>query len=129
MPGSSATPLTKCNGSFGLPAPGASVAGGNQIGDVRTAAPGEPGRPFVVDVCRCGGDGRGAGHVELDGAGSTADGLGGRDDRLWLLTLGLAAVVVAAAVWSHISPERLMVPALVALGVATLLGAPVFTAC
>ena len=36
----------------GVGAPGASVAGGNQIGDVRTAAPGEPGRPFVVDVCR-----------------------------------------------------------------------------
>src|SRR5208337_2744108 len=31
-------------------------------------------------------------------------------------------------IWAPVSPERLMIPALVALGLATLLGAPVFTA-
>jgi C4-dicarboxylate transporter, DctM subunit len=49
----------------------------------------------------------------------------------WLgrsLALALAAALVGVAIWSPISPERLEVPALVALGVATLLGAPVFTA-
>jgi tripartite ATP-independent transporter DctM subunit len=44
------------------------------------------------------------------------------------ITLAASAAVVGFAIWAPISPERLMVPALVALGVATLLGAPVFTA-
>ncbi len=43
-------------------------------------------------------------------------------------TLGLAAALVGLALWAPVSPERLMVPALVVLAVATLLGAPVFTA-
>jgi tripartite ATP-independent transporter DctM subunit len=45
-----------------------------------------------------------------------------------LLTLLLAGVLTAVAVWAPISPDHLMIPALVALAVATLLGAPVFTA-
>jgi len=44
------------------------------------------------------------------------------------LTLGLTAASVGLAIWSPGTPERLMIPALVALGLATLLGAPVFTA-
>ena len=44
------------------------------------------------------------------------------------VALVLAAVVAGVAVWSPGSPERWMVPGLVALGLATLLGAPVFTA-
>jgi C4-dicarboxylate transporter, DctM subunit len=44
------------------------------------------------------------------------------------LALVLAAAVVGVAIWAPVSPERLMIPALVALGLATLLGAPVFTA-
>ncbi len=51
--------------------------------------------------------------------------------KTWLargLALALAAALAGVAIWSPISPERLEVPALVALGVATLLGAPVFTA-
>jgi tripartite ATP-independent transporter DctM subunit len=44
------------------------------------------------------------------------------------LALALGAVVAGVAVWAPGSPERWMVPALVALGLATLLGAPVFTA-
>jgi C4-dicarboxylate transporter DctM subunit len=39
-----------------------------------------------------------------------------------------AAALAAFVAWSPIPPDRLMTPALVALGVATLLGAPVFTA-
>jgi C4-dicarboxylate transporter DctM subunit len=49
----------------------------------------------------------------------------------WLgrgLALGLAAALAGVAAWSPISPARLEVVGLVALGVATLLGAPVFTA-
>ncbi|MBI3848764.1 MAG: TRAP transporter large permease subunit [Verrucomicrobia bacterium] len=42
--------------------------------------------------------------------------------------LMLAAAVAAAAIWFPVTPERLMIPALVALVFATLLGAPVFTA-
>jgi tripartite ATP-independent transporter DctM subunit len=44
------------------------------------------------------------------------------------VALALAAVIAGAAIWSPGSPERWMVPGLVALGLATLLGAPVFTA-
>jgi C4-dicarboxylate transporter, DctM subunit len=40
----------------------------------------------------------------------------------------VAAGLAAAAVWPPASPEKLMVPALIGLGVATLLGAPIFTA-
>jgi len=49
----------------------------------------------------------------------------------WLgrgLTLALAAALAGMAIAAPIAPERLEIPALVALGVATLLGAPVFTA-
>src|SRR4051812_9437366 len=45
-----------------------------------------------------------------------------------LLTLALTAGLAAMAKWSPITPEQFMIPALVALGIATLLGAPVFTA-
>ena len=45
-----------------------------------------------------------------------------------VLALALAAAAVGVAIWAPVSPERLMIPALVALGLATLLGAPVFTA-
>ena len=45
-----------------------------------------------------------------------------------LLTLLLAGALAGLAVWAPITPDHLMVPALVALVVATLLGAPVFTA-
>src|SRR5262245_29670706 len=44
-----------------------------------------------------------------------------------VLALVLAMAMAALVVWSPIPPERLMVPAIVLLGVATLLGAPVFT--
>ncbi len=49
----------------------------------------------------------------------------------WLgrgLTLLVAAVVAGFAIWAPISPDHLLVPALVLLVLATLLGAPVFTA-
>jgi len=49
----------------------------------------------------------------------------------WLgraLALALAAAVASVAIAEPIPPERMEVPALVALGLATLLGAPVFTA-
>jgi C4-dicarboxylate transporter DctM subunit len=42
--------------------------------------------------------------------------------------LALSAAAVGVAIWAPGSPERLMIPALVALVLATLLGAPVFTA-
>ena len=45
-----------------------------------------------------------------------------------LITLAFAAALAAFAAWAPIEPDRLMVLALVGLGVATLLGAPVFTA-
>jgi len=49
--------------------------------------------------------------------------------RVMTLVLAAAAAGVASAtIWAPATPERLMIPALVALGVATLLGAPVFTA-
>jgi len=44
------------------------------------------------------------------------------------LALVIAAVALATVVWAPIAPERLMAPALIALAVATALGAPVFTA-
>src|SRR5258706_5028633 len=40
----------------------------------------------------------------------------------------LAAAVIGATAWAPIAPDRLMIPALIALAVATLLGGPVFTA-
>jgi hypothetical protein len=43
------------------------------------------------------------------------------------LALALAAAMGGVTAWSPFSPERLMIPALVALAIATLLGAPVFT--
>ena len=43
------------------------------------------------------------------------------------LALALAAAIAGVAAWSPFSPERLMIPALVTLVIATLLGAPVFT--
>jgi tripartite ATP-independent transporter DctM subunit len=51
------------------------------------------------------------------------------EDWRWRgLTLALAALVAGVAAWAPGSPDRWMVPALAGLGVATLLGAPVFTA-
>lgn len=44
-----------------------------------------------------------------------------------LLTLCLAGAIVLFGAWSPIAPEKLLVPALVALVLATLLGAPIFT--
>jgi tripartite ATP-independent transporter DctM subunit len=44
------------------------------------------------------------------------------------LGLGLVVLMVVLAIWAPGGPERWMVPALVVLGAATLLGAPVFTA-
>ena len=44
------------------------------------------------------------------------------------VTFLFAAAVVGMAIWAPGSPERWLVPGLVALGLATLLGAPVFTA-
>jgi len=44
-----------------------------------------------------------------------------------LCTLCLAGGIMAFCAWSPIAPEKLLVPALVVLMVATLLGAPVFT--
>jgi C4-dicarboxylate transporter DctM subunit len=44
------------------------------------------------------------------------------------LAFAVAAAVAAVATWPPGSTEKLMLPALVALGLATLLGAPVFTA-
>jgi C4-dicarboxylate transporter, DctM subunit len=45
-----------------------------------------------------------------------------------VLALVLAAATVGLALWAPFAPERLMLPALIVLGAATLLGAPVFTA-
>jgi C4-dicarboxylate transporter, DctM subunit len=42
--------------------------------------------------------------------------------------LAVAALVAGIGVWAPITPDRLMMPALVMVAVATLLGAPVFTA-
>ena len=44
------------------------------------------------------------------------------------LTLALSAALAGVAVWAPISPERLEIAGFVALAMATLLGAPVFTA-
>jgi len=44
-----------------------------------------------------------------------------------LLTLFLACLIVVLGVWSPIPPEKLLVPALIALVIAVFLGAPVFT--
>jgi tripartite ATP-independent transporter DctM subunit len=44
------------------------------------------------------------------------------------LALAVALVVAGLALWAPGSPARWLIPALVALGLATLLGAPVFTA-
>ncbi len=49
----------------------------------------------------------------------------------WLgrgITLAIAAAIIAAVSFTPISPDKAMVPALVILAFATLLGAPVFTA-
>jgi C4-dicarboxylate transporter, DctM subunit len=49
----------------------------------------------------------------------------------WLgrsLTLALTAVFAVGAIWAPISPQRLEIVGFVALGISTLLGAPVFTA-
>jgi tripartite ATP-independent transporter DctM subunit len=50
--------------------------------------------------------------------------------RWWgrLLALAVGLVVAGLALWPPGSPERWLIPALVALAVATFLGAPVFTA-
>lgn len=45
-----------------------------------------------------------------------------------LMTLVLAVSVAGIAAWSPIAHERMMIPALVALAIATVLGAPIFTA-
>jgi tripartite ATP-independent transporter DctM subunit len=45
-----------------------------------------------------------------------------------LLSVALAAALAGMAIWAPVSPEHLMVPALVLLVAATALGAPVFTA-
>lgn len=45
-----------------------------------------------------------------------------------LLGLAVAVAVAGAAIWSPLTPDRLMIPALIVLAMATLLGAPVFTA-
>lgn len=45
-----------------------------------------------------------------------------------LLGLAVAVAVAGAAIWSPLTPDRLMIPALIVLAAATLLGAPVFTA-
>lgn len=44
------------------------------------------------------------------------------------IALALGAGLAALVLWSPLTPEQMMIPALVALGIATLLGAPVFTA-
>jgi len=53
--------------------------------------------------------------------------LSSRHWKARLVTACLTAAVVGFAVWSPIKPESLLVPALIALVVAVLLGAPVFT--
>jgi len=45
-----------------------------------------------------------------------------------LLAIAVAVVVAGLALWAPGTPERWLIPALVALAVATFLGAPVFTA-
>ncbi len=53
---------------------------------------------------------------------------GGRTWRGRLVTLGFAALVVAIGLWLPISPDRMRWPGMIALLIATALGAPVFTA-
>jgi len=53
---------------------------------------------------------------------------GGASWKGRLLTLAVTSAVVVVVSFSNISPERLMVPALIVLIVATILGAPIFTA-
>ena len=50
--------------------------------------------------------------------------------RWWgrLLAFGVSLVITAVVYWQPGSPERWLIPGLLSLGVATLLGAPVFTA-
>jgi C4-dicarboxylate transporter, DctM subunit len=65
------------------------------------------------------------------GFGLVALRLAWRASEQWsgrLLALALAGAVAGIAIGAPLPPERLMVPALVALILATLLGAPVFTA-
>jgi tripartite ATP-independent transporter DctM subunit len=51
----------------------------------------------------------------------------GQNWRARMLTLGLTGAIMLAGAKSPIAPERLLVPALVALMITVLLGAPVFT--
>ncbi len=44
-----------------------------------------------------------------------------------IVTLGLASAILVLCTWSPIAPEKLLIPALVALLLAIVLGAPVFT--
>ena len=53
---------------------------------------------------------------------------GGKTWRGQLITLAIAAVVVAIGVWAPLPPEKLRWPAMIALLLATAFGAPVFTA-
>ena len=53
---------------------------------------------------------------------------GGASWKSRILTLAVTSAVVVVVSFSNISPERLMVPALIVLIVATILGAPIFTA-
>jgi tripartite ATP-independent transporter DctM subunit len=53
---------------------------------------------------------------------------GGKSWKGRLLTLAVASTAILIVSLSNISPERFMVPALIALIVATILGAPIFTA-
>lgn len=53
---------------------------------------------------------------------------GGKTWRGRLVTLAIAAAVVAVGVWSPVSPDKLRWPGIIALLLATALGAPLFTA-
>ena len=53
---------------------------------------------------------------------------GGKTWRGRLVTLAIGATVVAVGVWSPISPEKMQWPGIIALLLATALGAPLFTA-
>lgn len=44
------------------------------------------------------------------------------------ITLGIAVALICLARWTPVDPEHLKIPALVALGIATAFGAPIFTA-
>ena len=43
------------------------------------------------------------------------------------ITLGIAVALICLARWTPVDPEHLKIPALVALGIATAFGAPIFT--